>query len=106
MPAKKGWKPPFNRARHEQSGQYRMWQAMRVHRTFTYRDITSLEIASFNTVKSYCTALVAAGYLRRTGKHGQPQTYVLVRDTGPFAPQVRRDGRVEDLNLNSKREGA
>lgn len=95
--AHKGWQPPFNRDRHEQSGQYRLWSLMRVHRVFTYQDLMAVVDRSLHTVKSYCLGLARAGYLRRSGKHDRP-VYTLIRDTGPYAPQIRRDGRVFDLN--------
>jgi hypothetical protein len=96
--ATKGWQPPFNRDRHEQSGQFRMWRAMRIHKRFKHADIeTSAPGGTRATVRSYVVALTKAGFLRREGKHSDP-VYVVVRNPGPLAPQIRRDGLVYDLN--------
>lgn len=45
----------------------------------------------------YLAALVATGYLDM-GRHGATSRYRLIRDTGPAAPFVRRDGRLYDFN--------
>lgn len=95
--AHRGWHPPFDRKRHEASGQYKIWRSMYMLRRFTYGELAATTGAMLDTVKSYVRRLQKAGYVRRHGKHHAP-VWVLVRRTGPLAPALRRDGTVYDYN--------
>lgn len=84
-------------------GRSRMWQSMRVLRSFTIADvITSAEVGASAAMK-YVGYLRKAGYVRcvvprergRTGAHAQ---FRLVTDTGPHAPRIGAHG-VCDPNL-------
>lgn len=94
---------PCDRVRHEQAAQYRLWQAMRVHRRFTVADLERLGACTGKSAGEYCRKLESAGYLRADGprRPGVKRTFFLVRDTGPLAPSLRQ-GRLVDLNLAEK----
>ena len=88
----------------------RIWFAIRVMRRF---DIPSLEAAAeagrSNTQK-YVFALTRAGFLRKvfdgeSGKKGGHAVWMLVRDPGPMAPRLQRDGRTYDPNGHEVFEG-
>lgn len=86
-----------------------MWRAMRMMKQFTPLDLSthsttdSVSVAE-TTAKCYCTMLLKAGYLRVIEKanpfQARQATYRLVRNTGPFPPQVQRVKQVFDPNLN------
>lgn len=84
-------------------GRSRMWQAMRVLRSFTVADLMATAEVGDSAAAKYVRYLARAGYLRcvvakangRTGGHAQ---YRLVKDTGPFAPRVGKQA-VRDPNL-------
>lgn len=71
-----------------------IWAAIRTHSvSFTVRDLTEVCAANAKTVRDYCKALVAAGYLREQPvPEGAPARWQLVRDVGVEAPRVRPDG--------------
>ena len=50
--------------------------------------------------QKYCARLARAGYLRPLPRRaaGGWVRYLLIRDTGPRPPRIRRDGTVEDAN--------
>ncbi|WP_353428726.1 hypothetical protein [Paracoccus denitrificans] len=86
-------------------GVEQMWRAMRIMKEFKAVDLalhaTTDEIAvSIETAKSYCTMLLACGYLaciQKANAHRQA-TYRLVRNSGPLAPQIQRVKQVFDPN--------
>ena len=86
-------------------GVEQMWRAMRRLKEFTAGDLalyaTTDEVAvTLMTVKSYCTMLLACGYLtciQKANAHRQA-TYRLTRDSGPLAPQIQRVKQVFDPN--------
>lgn len=100
MPRVQGQRTPFNGERNRDSGQHRIWTTMRVMRRFTQLDLVAPSSAARRTVKDYVLRLCRAEYLTRTElPHNQPHIYRLVRDTGPYAPVLRRDGTVFDPNI-------
>lgn len=84
-----------------------MWRSMRMLRQFTPRDImvhstTDTVSVTEATVKSYCSMLLKAGYLRVIQKAvpGKRQAiYRFVRNTGPLPPQIQRVKQVYDPNI-------
>lgn len=86
-------------------GVEQMWRAMRKMKEFTPSDLalhaTTDEIAvTVQTVKNYCTMLLACGYLtciQKANAHRQA-TYRLTRNSGPLAPQIQRVKQVFDPN--------
>ncbi|ALF02132.1 hypothetical protein [Salipiger abyssi] len=81
-----------------------LWRSMCILKTFTYRDLietATVEIPE-GTAKSYCSMLLATGYLRVLKKadpaKGQIASYSLIRNTGPKPPQVQRVKRIYDPN--------
>ncbi len=84
-----------------------MWRSMRMLREFTPRDImvhstTDTVSVTEATVKSYCSMLLKAGYLRVIQKAvpGKRQPiYRFVRNTGPLPPQIQRVKQVYDPNI-------
>jgi hypothetical protein len=81
------------------------WQAMRVMRRFTPVDLmTTAEIGEDN-IRKYLKGLSRAGVVRLVKKRqpgipGSRDLWMLVRDTGPKPPLVRKDG-VYDQNTRN-----
>lgn len=78
----------------------KMWNAMKISQAFTLADLVmTSDVMSCNAC-AYVNRLVSSGYVKITGYlprsdgqsgHDKPR-YLLIRDTGRFAPMVRRDG--------------
>jgi len=86
-------------------GRKNMWEAMRIMRTFTARELAvaaSLPdcLVKESTAEDYAKHLCKAGYLRKTGSSYMflPTAY-----TGPMAPQIQRTKRVWDPNQQKVR---
>lgn len=86
-------------------GRKNMWEAMRIMRTFTPRELAvaaSLPdcLVKESTAADYAKHLCHAGYLRKTtdGYMFLPAAY-----TGPLAPMVQRTKRVWDPNQQKVR---
>jgi hypothetical protein len=84
----------------------RMWRAMRILRQFQMRELIQVaEIARVKAAERYVADLTRAGYLR-VAEHARGckgSVYVLIRNTGPFAPRVGRKGLTLDPNLEITR---
>lgn len=83
---------------------------MRVQRRFTVPDLMATAEIGEKNVMCYVQGLAHAGYLRvacpkRNGHKGGHVVWCLVRDTGPLAPRLQRDGRTYDANLQQVFEG-
>ncbi|WIY25003.1 hypothetical protein [Parasedimentitalea psychrophila] len=84
----------------------RIWTAMRAASKFTIEDLlmtfAGLEDEfSEKSIRSYCSTLQKAGYLKDTRRGrvaAQSVRYHLVRDTGPLPPTVKRVPVVTDAN--------
>ena len=95
------------------SGTQNMWRSMRMLKQFSPIDIqahssTDLVEVSLDTAKKYCSALLAAKYLRVVKKAvpGKSQAvYQLIQDTGPKPPRIQRVKRVFDQNLGKVMAG-
>ncbi|ANT39883.1 Phage protein [Rhodovulum sp. P5] len=91
------------------AGTRNMWRSMNMMGEFSALDLAVHSTAGDVTVteataKSYCTALLKAGYLRVVQKARpgvRPAIYRLVRKTGPRAPQIQRVKQVWDPNLGA-----
>jgi hypothetical protein len=80
----------------------RMWRAMRILRQFRMRELVQVaEVPRRKAAERYLQDLTRAGYLRvaenTLGCNGK--LYMLIRNTGPFAPRVGRKGLTLDPNL-------
>ncbi|MEM8601838.1 MAG: hypothetical protein AAGF99_18120 [Bacteroidota bacterium] len=76
----------------------RAWTAMRIHRSFTARDIaTILPEPSYEAVQRYCKELVDAGILRLDGTstvgRRRYTRYRLIRNVGPDHPRLNPTAR-------------
>lgn len=85
-------------------GRARMWQSMRVLRTFTVADMQATAEVSRASATHYVRALRDAGYVvsagsKPRGSRSEFIAYRLVRNTGPYGPRVARDGSVFDPNV-------
>ena len=88
----------------------RVWQSMRVMRTFSQPELVATAEAGRENVRRYVRGLLNAGYLAvvrptDSGRRGGHAVYRLVRDTGPHAPRLRVDGRTYDVNKRAVFEG-
>jgi len=99
------------RAPHPQSiGRQRMWNSMRILRTFTTGDLAAVAECELNNVHRYTKALADAQYLVcvQPKQHGKAAGYIvwrLARNTGPIAPRMSKDG-LYDANLPCTQLGA
>lgn len=83
----------------------RMWQSMRVLRRFSSADMQATAEVSPNHSQKYLRGLLDAGYLRllqprQSGYTGGHAVYQLIRDTGPHAPRIGKQG-LRDPNLEA-----
>lgn len=83
-------------------GQQRMWVVMRILKSFSATELavtasTPEHQVADASAKDYCRKLCKAGYLRL----GEDGRYLLLpsANTGPRAPQVQRNKKVWDVNL-------
>ena len=109
LPHKAGEQPPRLRPggslAEQGAGQLNMWRSMRVAREFSTTDLAAYStvppvVVAPASAQKYCRQLARAGYLRPLGRRARADgmRYLLIRDTGPRPPRVRRDGTVEDPN--------
>lgn len=82
-----------------------MWQSMRVLRRFTAADLQATAEVSRASATRYLKALHDAHYITPLSgqHHGRAQftQYRLVRNSGPLAPRVSRDGKAHDMNADA-----
>jgi hypothetical protein len=85
----------------------RIWQAIRVLRTFTTRDLIAVcELQSRGTLDYFLGALRGAGYLGvAQPRSGVAGSYRLIRDTGPLAPVAQKKRRIV-FDANTRTEYA
>lgn len=73
-----------------------IWALIRLMRTFTLRDLWVELKLSKASIQDYLTGLKNAGYLavekKERGGSFSENNYTLIKDVGPEAPRVRRDG--------------
>ncbi|MCH4295602.1 hypothetical protein MJ923_14940 [Shewanella sp. 3B26] len=100
------------KAKHRRgTGQQRLWQSMRILRTFTYPDLVATAEVSISTARTYCCLLIRFGYVRvvrprpdhlpNAQRTGQCASFRLVKDSGPIAPKRQGDG-LYDTNLKKE----
>ena len=85
---------PVNKLRTDESRDA-IWALIReVKDEFTVRSIQQETHLGRDTVNTYLTGLVNAGYLKITHANGgfTPTLYLLIKDVGVDAPRVRKDG--------------
>lgn len=89
------------------AGLANIWRSMRMLRKFSTVDValhssTPMTEVTESTVRSYCTMLLATGYLRVIQKadpvKGRKAIYQLVRNSGPKPPMIQRVKHVYDPN--------
>lgn len=83
----------------------RLWQAMRILRTFTVFDLQAVaEIDSKRSVLTFLSQLRRTGFIRATygdGARHEPTRFVLVRNSGPTCPGlIRRGSAIYDHNTD------
>lgn len=87
------------RRRGKKTKRQKMWNAMKMNRTFTRVDMQMTADVTDSHAKDFLCALIKAGYVRFTIKvkagqksKGALSRYTLLRDTGCLAPIVRKTG--------------
>jgi len=91
------------------TGVENMWRSMRMMSHFTSREIaahstTDIVDVTEQTAKSYCSALLRAGYLRVVRKAVPKKSqaiYRLIRNSGPNPPKIQRTKQVFDPNTKT-----
>ena len=86
------------------SHRFRMWRSMRILKRFTSADLMATASSAKCSVDDYVRGLARCGYLRaavtyQRGGGNRRAVWVLVRDTGPHPPRLRKDGSLFDINL-------
>jgi len=78
-----------------------VWAVIRQMRQFCVRDLYMEVRLGKETIRDYVAGLTAAGYLEkiREAHLSQPALYRLVKDCGPEAPRVRKDGTPVTMGL-------
>lgn len=84
-------------------GRARLWKSMRHLRMFTRPDLEATAEVKAHAVAAYVSALIRSGYLLsvspyQRGVPGGEEKFRLVKNTGPAAPRVLRDGSIFDPN--------
>lgn len=86
-----------------QSSRYRIWSAIRILQTFRLLDLRINSEILESSIKKYVQYLLRSGYLEiiesRLNGSKSYNLYLLVRNSGPLAPVVRRNHTVFDPNL-------
>lgn len=88
----------------------RVWFSIRALRRFTLGSLMETAEAGKANCLKFALALERAGILRRavdrdSGRKGGHVVWQLVRDLGPLAPRLQRDGRTYDPNGHQVLEG-
>jgi hypothetical protein len=83
---------------------------MRILRLFTVADLAATAEIQPRNARAYLRRLESAGYLRlaRAARNGHPGGHAvwrLIRDTGPHAPRLQRDGATWDPNTRAVHPG-
>ena len=87
----------------DESDKSRAWRAMRILKCFSARAIEAHSGAHLENIKSFIYALRQSGFLAITheARPDNPARYLLVRNSGPRSPLVRRDKHVFDPNTGT-----
>lgn len=91
-------------------GRQKMWQSMRILVVFSVPDLISTAEVVPNTARKFTQALERFEYLTQaranvSGRKGSFAVWRLVKNTGPYAPVIRREGRgIYDPNLDKEIE--
>lgn len=88
----------------------KVWQTIRIMRSFTHPDLITATGASYSEVHTFVLALRRAGVVIVTHRSNsmlrRHQTMLLVRDLGPLTPRRSRDGSIYDPNSHAVLEAA
>lgn len=82
----------------------RLWQSMRIRRSFRVGDLVATTGVSLYNADKFVRLLLRAGYLsvqseKDNGRPGGAAVYCLTKNTGPEPPVISQDGSVFDPNL-------
>ncbi len=83
--------------KYENPNHRRLWRSMRIMRAFSARDLALTASLGASAVRRYLSALVATGFVRHHRASGVSR-YLLVRNSGPRTPVLRRNRDVWDPN--------
>lgn len=87
-----GRKGQLHRAARNNTGRRRIWQSMRILRSFTLPDLARTADVKIDNAKKFTAALTIHGYLRvvaeNTGMNGGYKRWVLICNQGPDHPLV------------------
>ena len=83
---------------------------MRVMRRFTLPDLVATAEIGRRNASEYCRGLLNAGLIRvdtprRSGTKSGNVIYLLIKDIGPKAPRLRRNGTTYDPNQHTTQTG-
>ncbi|MDF1555786.1 MAG: hypothetical protein P1P84_22115 [Deferrisomatales bacterium] len=79
-------------ARRKNTLRDRLYRLIRARRRFTRNDLVVLSGASRGTVDDYTRILERESVIRRVGKRGRDDLWLLVKDLGPVRPRVAEEG--------------
>lgn len=106
-PRKPKTQPLVSRAPSKPNDRSRMWAVMRFQGLFTAQGVAAVADAELRSVRFFINALIDAGYVRvqraTSFEIGDYTDYLLVRNTGPHAPRLRKHGQaLFDCNLKQE----
>lgn len=75
----------------------KLWQAIRIARTFTVAEVAAMAECDYVKARDYIAWLKHSGHLKTINKSKR----MLVKNTGPHAPYIRRNvKKIIDTNNN------
>lgn len=106
-PRKPKTQPQVSRPPSKPNKRSRMWTVMRFEGVFSAQSVAAVAATELRPARFYINALIAAGYVRvhraTSFEVGDYTDYLLVRNTGPHAPRLRKHGQaIFDCNLKQE----
>lgn len=66
----------------------KMWTVIRAKRRFTHSNLVLLATVSLGSAETYTKLLARDGYIRKVGKEGSENLWLLIKDAGPKRPTM------------------
>ncbi len=67
-------------------GRDKMWRIIRAKKRFTRIDVARLTGSPLSSVEDYFKMLIGHGYIRKIGRCGQADVFMLIKNPGPCRP--------------------
>ncbi len=80
------------RQREKVLGRDKMWRIIRARKRFTRIDVKRITGLPITSVEAYVKILLQHGYLRKIGKDGKADIFMLIKNPGPKRPILQKGG--------------